>query len=212
MNSERTNGGVGVRRWVMGLVGILVLGCGGLGGAPGEFAVATAELMAKENNGVPCRLSRTGETTNLLDWNYTFGEPVVRPYPEEIKRNVMMVVPVTVENTQPTKRVQDRVLKFHRTDGEQYDAQTSMPKWLREALGKPNFADDFEPYKPGEKREVFVMLSAATKTSAVGGVMRMMTTKKLPDPNNPRRLTHQLQDHVCIEIASVTQAEPFVEP
>jgi hypothetical protein len=182
----------------------------------GDFAKSVAKLMAAENNDVECRLGMTnGGSITFLDWKYTFGDPVVRPYPEEMKstktrnglRNFMMVVPVTLENTQPKKRSHDRSFKLHRPDGEVYDGRTTIPDWVKEAMGKPNVNTDFDNYAPNEKRDGFVMFSVGSPTSAIGGVMRVFSTGKVP---GTRR--HVMKDQICVEVMAADEVEPLVKP
>lgn len=214
-----------MKRWVAVVVGLGVLGCGGLIGGHSEFAMATAQMLAEENDGVECRLTSTGGgTTSLLDFEYTFGDPVVRLYPDEMKpmknifgkvigeRKYMMVVPVTVTNTLPKKRAHDRTPKFHRTDGEIYNTVTEIPEWVAEAIGKPNLNGDNKAYAPNESRDTFLMLSVDSPEAAIGSVVRMWFTEKRPDPNNPRRTYHATQDQICIEVASVTEVDPLTKP
>lgn len=226
-----------MRRWTIAGLVLATLGCGGvdggvvegvgegvLGRQPSGFATATAKMLADENDGVECRLTSTGGgTTRLLDFEYTFGDPEVRPYPDEMKpqkdvwgkvvgqRKYMLVVPVTIENTLPKKRAHDRTPAYHRTDGEIYDTMTKIPDWVLARLGKPNPNGDSTPYRPSETREVFVMLSVDSPESAIGSVLRMWFTEQRPDPNNPRRTYLATQDQVCVEIAAVTEVPPLVK-
>lgn len=214
-----------MKRWVVAGTALCVLACGGFGGHS-EFAISTAEMLASENDDVECKLASTGGgTTTLLDWEYTWGDPEVRPYVEEMKpvkdvwgkvigqRTYMMVIPVTIENTLPKRRKHDRIIKYHRTDGQIFDAQASkIPKWVKEKIGKPNLIDDPDPFAPNESRETFVMLSVDTPESAVGSVIRMWYTEQRPNPNNPRRTYQQVQDQFCVEVAGVTEVDAFPEP
>ncbi len=213
-----------MKRWIVAGLALWMLACGGVGGH-GEFALATADMLAKENGDVECKLASTGGgSTTLLDWEYTWGDAEIRPYPDEMKpikdvwgtvigqRSHMVVIPVTIVNTLPKKRKHDRIIKYHRTDGEIYDGKTKMPDWVKAAMGKPNLIDDHNAFKPNESRETFVMLSADSPESAVGSVVRMFATERLPDPNNPRRTTHQVQDQFCVEIAAVTEVPALADP
>lgn len=213
-----------MKRWILATTVGCVLACGGLGGHS-EFAISTAEMLAAENDDVPCTLASTGGgTTSILDWEYTWGDAEIREYPEEMKpikdvwgkvtgqRSHMVVIPVTIVNTQPKKRKHDRILNYHRTDGEVYDGKTKMPAWVKEAMGKPNLIDDPSAFAPNESRETFVMLSADGPEEAIGSVIRMWYTEQRPDPNNPRRTYQAVQEQFCVEIADVTEVEKLPEP
>lgn len=211
-----------MKRVLLGCLGLVVLGCAGVElplasePEPGAFAVSVAKMTAAESDDVECRLGRTnGGTITFLDWKYTFGDPEVRMYPDEMKssstrngpRDYMMVIPVTLENTQPKKRAYDRSFKFHRPDGELYDARTRVPDWVQDILGKPNITTDTDPFAPGETRDGYVMLSVGSPTSPVGGVMRVYAKEKIPGT----RLT-RFTDHICVEVGETTEVADLVKP
>lgn len=195
-------------------VGLAALGCGGLGTpGPGKFAASVAELMATENDGVECRLGTTnGGSITFLDWKHTFGEPIVRPFPKEMEKpnkgpRQMMIVPVTLENTQPKKRSYDRRFKIHRTDGEIFDSHAVLPSWIDGAVGTPNITNDFSPYAPGESREGYAMFTVRSPEDAIGSVLRIFATEKIP---GTRR--HRMKDHICVEVLGTSEAPALAKP